>query len=112
TKVRKSLSDGFLYLSGLLLILSLISIAVAWILACKRGWVPEEWGIKNGNHGPWRRFYQARELVWQALSFPVWGFLSAMISMFIKKSRTVIWFMALSLLIWFVIFYTHYWLVD
>ena len=112
TKVIKLMSDGLLYLSGFLLIISIIAVAIAWNLAYKYGWIPEEWGIKFGNHGPWRRFYPGRYLVMYAISLPIWGFFLAIGSLLIKRSRAGIWLILLSFILWFIIFYTHYWLID
>jgi len=111
-KIQRITSLGFLLLSALFLILSLVALGLAWYHAYRDGWVPDVWWTYDGNHGPWRRFHPGRELVMLALSFQLWSVPLAFISALIKRSRAGICLLILSILIFLGTIYTHYWLVD
>lgn len=109
---RILLSYLFLYLTLLFLIFSVYSLGEAWLHAMKDGWIPEEWGKGDSNHGPWRHYYPGGALLWRALNLQMISFLTALISMLIKRSWRGFIFLIISIAIFFATLATHYWLVD
>jgi|WetSurMetagenome_2_1015567.scaffolds.fasta_scaffold02700_5 hypothetical protein len=111
-KIRELVSAGLRWLSIILLLLSLVSVAHAWMHAFRENRVPEVWGIYEGNHGPWRHYYTGRESVMYAVSLPLKSFFYSVLSVLIKKSLLGIWLIIISALYFFLVMYTHYWLID
>jgi hypothetical protein len=111
-KIRNFVSAGLCYWSILLLILSFVAVSLAWLHAFRDNRIPEVWGTFEGNHGPWRHYYAGRELIFYAVIFPFKCIFYSIFSVLIKKSRLGIWLIITSVLVFFLMMYTHYWLID
>jgi hypothetical protein len=111
-EIQKFISKGFFYLSGLLLIFSVIAIGLAWFRAFQDGRVPDVWGTYEGNHGPWRHYGHGGNLIWSSIKLQIISFFSAIISLLVKSSRRGIWLALISILFFIILMCTHYWLVD
>jgi hypothetical protein len=111
--LRKSIASWFYVIALVLLLFSVILIARMWMNANMQNAIPNSsWGIKMGNHGPWRHIYNLRDAFWQILNLQVYSLILAIVSLIIKPKRKTIVFATLALIIFFLFFYTHYWLVD
>lgn len=50
-----------------------VLIVIAFLRAMVDGMIPPEWGVANGNHGPWRHYPRGREPLAQALDFLIYA---------------------------------------
>jgi hypothetical protein len=110
--LRSRLAWIFATISIILLVFSFLSLGLAWYYAFQHHMIPLQWDSYEGNHGPWRHFYQGRALTWWTLYFQLMSFLAALISILIKLTRVGIWMIIISILVFVVVFYFHYWLID
>ncbi len=111
-KARSFLAKGFVLISFLLLFLSFISFGLAWYHGIQDGMIPSPWGTYEGNHGPWRHYYPGRELLYFTIVLQCKSFLCALISLFLRRLRIGVWLVSISFLVFLIVFWTHYWLID
>ncbi len=117
--LRKS-SSQFLYLIAIILFIVSIAIFIwMWIYAYMHDYIPDTtWGEKLGNHGPWRRLgfwrqgFSIRDAFWHIVNLQFYSMCLALISFFVKPNIRAIILFTITLVIFFVFLYTHYWLVD
>ncbi len=99
---------------GLAVLLGVIPLlAATWTLAVSSGWAPPEiWTEVTGNHGPWRRVFDLRNLVWIALGLPPLCTVLAAMSWVLKPSRAAIVLALAGILGLALVVASHVWLVD
>lgn len=94
-----------------LIALTAIVLAYTWFRAQQTGRVPPEWGIHQGNHGPWRR-NELGEGVRLAWNLPLAGAVIALASAAIWPSKRSVVIAAIGFGIGLLVLFTHLWLVD
>ena len=111
-KLRLRFSQLMGFAAVLLLIAGLSILVYCWIQAFRWGVVPSEWGVCEGNHGPWRRIPLLRRGVWLAFEMPFYAWPVSALSFCLKPSVWSATILALATGITITVFVTHYWLVD
>lgn len=111
--VRAASSSVLSVASFAILIFVVPLLAVVWALALKSGVIPgTAWGVYQGNHGPWRYFYNLRHILHFTFAVPFYGALAALISGAVRPSLTAAWLIIANAAAFLGLLYTHYWLVD
>jgi hypothetical protein len=88
-------------------------LAVVWTLAALIGAIPEgPWGVSDGNHGPWRHIPDLRLLLHETLLLPGYSLLLGRVSILVHPSRPGWYLIVGSVLAFFILFGSHYWLID
>ena len=96
-----------------LLLFILPLLAAVWALAFKMNAFPQTaWGVFDGNHGPWRYFYDLRQLLHFSFGLPVHGACAASISCLMRMSVGTLCVVLTNVAAFFALLYTHYWLID
>lgn len=98
--------------SIIILISTSIMLFSLWYQAWSLGIVPEKWGEKMGNHGPWRHIYSLRyELLntffLACISVPV-----SFLSLLLKPRWQTLGLVIFCLFVAIGLFRSHYWLID
>ncbi|MFQ5644471.1 MAG: hypothetical protein ACE5FQ_12360 [Thiogranum sp.] len=110
---RRRVAAGLTWCATACLCFVMPLLVMAWTLAGLDGYLPDgPWGVKNGNHGPWRPVPGLRHALWMVLSLPVVaGALGAMAWLARPAWRTAA-VAALSVLAFYLLMGSHYWLID
>ncbi len=95
-----------------LLAYAVIALVIAWSLAAHDGWIPKRWGEADGNHGPWRHFYAGRTLVDHDMMAPLGAFGIGAMSYVARPASRVAILVGIAVVTFFVVAFTHFWLVD
>lgn len=96
-----------------LLLFILPLLATVWAVALKMNAFPQTaWGVFDGNHGPWRYFYDLRQLLHFSFGLPVHGACAASISCLMRMSVVTLCVVLTNVAAFFALLYTHYWLID
>ncbi len=112
-KLLRTVSQIFYIISLVLLFISFFLFAWMWVYAFMHDYVPETpWGIKIGNHGPWRHSYNLRNAFWYIFVMQFLSICLTIVSFIIKPNRKAVILFGIALVVFFMFFYTHYWLVD
>lgn len=101
-----------LAMGGLFMIVPLLS--ALWALAIEGGGIHHvlPWGEYEGNHGPWRHFYDLRRLLYYIFQVPIPVFAFGIVSLVIKPSKLAAIVTGSSVIVWCALIWSHYWLVD
>ena len=110
--LRATISAAFATLSVALLAYAALTLILMWILAARDGVVPEVWGVYEGNHGPWRRLWPYREIVWSVIWKPLWSLNAACLSWLVKPGWRAAALAAASVAAFVFLLWSHYWLID
>ena len=101
-----------LAIASLFLIIPLLS--TLWALAIDGGEIYRvlPWGVSEGNHGPWRYAYNLRMLLYYVFQVPMPVFVFGIVSLAIKPSRLAAIVTVSSVIAWYALIWSHYWLID
>jgi hypothetical protein len=110
--MRNYLALAFIIVSAILLALSFISFGLAWYHGIQDGMIPSPWGTYEGNHGPWRHYFPGRGLIYFTIVLQCKSFLCALISLLLRRLRIGVWLVFISFLVFLIVLWTHYWLID
>ena len=89
-----------------------VAVMCAWGAAAYDGRIPLKWGTFEGNHGPWRQYSTGRQLIEYSITLSLAAMVAAIISLPLKRSVLAAVVVGLSLLSFFLILTTHFWLID
>jgi len=70
------------------------------------------WGEYEGNHGPWRHFYNLRRLLYYVFQIPIPVFAFGIVSLAIKPSKLTAVITVGSVIALYALIWSHYWLID
>lgn len=112
TAQREQVSKVLTTAAIALLLGCVFCICTAWLLAARDGWIPEQWGTYEGNHGPWRHYYPGRDLVETALMLPLAAAVMAGIGYGLRHSRRAGAATLIGVIGFFILVFTHFWLID
>ncbi len=88
-------------------------LLLAWGLAWFAGHLPDaNSGYGIDNHGPWRRLHVLRNLVWYAQWLPAPSLTLASAATVLRPTGHGPVLVGISILAWWGVLATHYWLVD
>ena len=101
-----------LAMGGLFMIVPLLS--ALWALAIDGGGIHHvlPWGEYEGNHGPWRHFYDLMRLLDYIFLIPIPVFAFGIVSIAVKPSKLAAVVAVGSVIAWYALIWSHYWLID
>lgn len=111
---RSDAPDAFATLAVGLLVSSMLLLAAALVYAASRGLLPDgPWGVRSGNHGPWRHVYVLRHLVFlSCFCMPSFAAMAAAASLVLRPSpRAAVTFLTVTG-VFIGVFVSFYWLID
>jgi hypothetical protein len=109
---RATVSAAFATLSAALLVYAALTLIFMWSLAARDGVIPRVWGVYDGNHGPWRRLWPYRAIVWNVIWTPFWSLNAACLSWLVKPGWKATALAITSVAAFVLLLWSHYWLVD
>ena len=112
--VKMSPAGGWLFIALGSLFLIVPILGALWALAWKFGAVELAlgWQTSYGNHGPWRHFYDLRAIVQLMWIVPICSSVVAAAGIAFKRIRYAAALAAANLAILYLLFSTHFWLID
>ena len=89
-------------------------LSALWALAIDGGGIHcvLPWGEYEGNHGPWRHFYDLRRLLDYIFLIPIPVFVFGIVSLAIKPSKLAAIVTVGSVIALYALIWSHYWLID
>lgn len=110
---RSVISNFFLPVAIATFFLTIPLFSVIWALAFKDWNIAiGVWSCWGGNHGPWYRLYHLRRLLSHVFFLPYSSFYFALLSLVFKPNILATMVIFGSGILWLVLLFTHYWLID
>jgi|SRR3972149_8477480 len=107
------ISYAILSLSAALLFFTVPILSTVFTIAIKYGYIPSgEWGIHEGNHGPWRHLFFLRRLLENAMFQPLLALPVAMSSLPFKPTKAAVVLSAASVFAFFASILCFQWFID
>lgn len=106
------IGSGSYWLTILLWITSAVLLVFAWLGAYQAGYYPKVSFNPDANHGPWRTLYVSRYYLQIAFSLLAIAVPSAILHVIARSTVRSLAIVVGAISILFVVFTTHYWLID
>jgi hypothetical protein len=107
------ISNIFLFLACAVFFFVIPLLSVIWALAFKDWNIAiSVWGDWEGNHGPWFRLYHLRRLLIYAYYLSFGSFCFSLLSFIPKPNKLAVILLLSNIVLWFLLVFTHYWLID